>query len=199
MLVFVIIALLILILTLSLHFCQHFQCICKCCTGKTKSHHERTNAQLSVRNIEQQIQMNLLRRTNHTNMKCCYSIEPLEEFDFFPMSFLWYITFVIILCLLTIITEVLKYFIYSEATRFINVSFIEIRKMNTIHILDYIIIYGILILCLWASLFSFYRYLSTLNSATKLQSLSTKKLFKKFTIYAIIFCIIFIIQIHLYY
>merc|ERR1712228_604104 len=71
--------------------------------------------------------------------------------------------------------------------------------MNSENIVDYILIYGFMLLCVWQRLFSFYRYSVALYSAKKMESVSSTDIIKPFLIYATIFSILYLVQIHFYY
>lgn len=124
----------------------------------------------------------------------------------------------IILCLLIIIVEILNFlyvnnnetitdllFGYSMESyhnnnidRLHNVDS-QIPNRNITYILDHILIYGIMLLSIWESLFSFYRYYTTFIATKKFQEASTSKVMKRFPIFAVIFTILFMIEMHLYY
>ena len=65
--------------------------------------------------------------------------------------------------------------------------------------MDYIIVYMILIISVWDSLFSWYRYYSTLFISVKFYHAPTQRVVKLFIVYGIPYCALFIAQIHFYY
>ena len=147
------------------------------------------------------------------NPTCCCTLLPVdgEIFDFFPLSFLYYTIFMAFLCLLIITVEVMAY--YDEQNELSTIDLIfgysiesyhnhsvsRIHVINAEHIVDYILIYSFMIFCVWQSLFSFYRYYSTLYSTRKFESHTTRKLFQAFKFFAATFCALFLMSIHIYY
>eukprot|EP01083_Nonionella_stella_P018273 50963_1 len=148
------------------------------------------------------------------NQHCCaISSHDGTHLNFYPKSFIWYIMLHILLCILIIISDVIvsdirisepnsivaflftypfKYYTYAPN----NTN--GIRNLNTIY--DYTIIYGVMLLSIWESLFSFWRYDTTYKTIIYLcEETSSKSVFQKFVIYALLFCALFGIQIHLYY
>ena len=116
------------------------------------------------------------RNCNFCKFSNC-SISPIdnEDFNFFPMSFLCYIIFTTLLCLVIISVKIMEYrkthqriddIIFGNNMIFNQNSFNQnsISKLHTInisdptplyiYISDHIIIYGIMILAIWDSLFS---------------------------------------------
>ena len=77
--------------------------------------------------------------------------------------------------------------------------FFQQHSMSTYYIIDWIICYGILIVSVWESLFSFYRYYTTLFISSRFFQAPIKEIFKYFICYAIPFCILFTLQMHVYY
>eukprot|EP01084_Bolivina_argentea_P319804 554733_1 len=215
MLLVLLAALSILIFALVTHYNQHFQFqriesfqISK----SVSSSHSRINTS-SIRRLPK------LSIDDKKYKLCCCMLLPVdgETFDFFPMSFLLYLSFLTILCILIIIGRLLNYYYYKNNETAIdlllgysiqsleNNSIKSMLSMTTIktgqdRIMDYILMYGIMISSVWVSLFSFYRYYTTLKATTKLvDKVSTKKILSKFAVYAVIFCILFILQIHVWY
>ena len=112
-----------------------------------------------------------------------------EEFDFFPASFLFYIMFLMLLCILTVVVQIL-YIVIDDEVNLSNLLFASpvqshhMHSLNELHrirvrtaediyitviVLDYILIYGIMLLALWESLFSFYRYYTTMRTLKSLE------------------------------
>ena len=127
-----------------------------------------------------------------------------ENFNFFPKSFYLYIIFNIILSLVVIMDGIVIdqnpfLFNYPIISNHDN-SFTNFHSLTTQNIfMDYICIYGVMILSIWESLFSFFRYYSTYKTAIEIVNISTTEIFKKYSIYIVIFSVLFIIQIHLYF
>lgn len=67
------------------------------------------------------------------------------------------------------------------------------------HYMDWIFIYGLLILSIWESLFSWYRYYTTRYISKRFNHASTSLVIKYFILYLIPFIIMFILNIHFYY
>lgn len=65
--------------------------------------------------------------------------------------------------------------------------------------IDWIIIYGLLILNIWESLFAFYRYYSTQMTTVSLEIVERSTIFKIFMRYCIIYSLLFFFQIHFVY
>eukprot|EP01084_Bolivina_argentea_P275795 470440_1 len=124
-----------------------------------------------------------------------------ENFDFFPVSFVSYILFIII------ITSLILYKLYTtnnnEPFRHnihkFNASNISLMAHNKYDIIDWILTYSMIILSIWDSLFSFYRYYTTMYCAVNFSLVSIKTTIKYFSVYAIPYFIIYILQIHIYY
>ena len=66
-------------------------------------------------------------------------------------------------------------------------------------LLDYILVYGTMILAIWESLFSFYRYYTTKISSNTCQLVSTSQVLIRFVVYIVIFVILFSFQMQIYY
>lgn len=94
-----------------------------------------------------------------------------------------FVIFVIILCILITINEILFEYQYQE------------YKI----IIDYCLIYGILIMSLWESLFTFYRFYTAFKTTQSLLVVTTQQIMNKFMVYALIFSILFVANIHWYY
>eukprot|EP01084_Bolivina_argentea_P048280 88972_1 len=220
MLLFTILAIGILSYTAYLHYKQHFISKKCCCSLPKRSsfnadnnHQDQdTDTQISI------AQMKLTRKNRKSAFHFCKLTKVDEEFNFFPTSFLFYLQFKILLCILIIIVEILNFSYNTESVIDLlfgySIKSYQKNSLTQLHlhhnfktdklygfivILDHILIYGIMISNLWESLFSFFRYYSTVWSTTNNTIISTKKVVKKFVIYyGIIFCILFLMEIHVW-
>eukprot|EP01083_Nonionella_stella_P088013 245038_1 len=155
-------ALLVLICLWVLHYLHHFRC------------------HLAKRTISSP-RMNSLPAPSHIWCFLLSSVDG-EEFDIFPMSFLLYLTLLIIIHILFFLCES---------------NYIHSFHMHVI-MMDYVLVCVILIVSIWVSLFSYYRYHTTLMSIT-LQSVSSRELLYKFPVYAVPFGLLFLFQIYVFY
>ena len=167
-----------LLCCLTLHFREHFH-LRLCIKQRRTLSRRRTSTAISTK-----------RDTNNTetykskwSYQCCIIGIDEETFDFFPVSFVLYLIFLIIM------------------------SFLIIYKLNTIQIIitfpdhwsDYVLLYSMLTITVWDSLFSFYRYLTTAFCSHHFELLSMKNVLKYFSLYAIPYFILYLLQIHIYY
>ena len=205
-----VVTLIILSLILCLHYTQHFKLAIKCLarpmiypSGARNSALQRQIDRLSrVKAIS--TKLNLCTsphiQTSCSGACCKFLSIDGEDFDFFPKSFLYYVIFVMLLTMLIIVSEILS--CSDKKTHrlsYDSYALSQLHHMQTAQNFDYVLIYGFMVLCVWQSLFSFYRYYSTLYGTQKLESFSMRKLFQIFRIYAIIFCAVYVITIHVYY
>ena len=65
--------------------------------------------------------------------------------------------------------------------------------------MDWMICYFIMILSIWESLFNFYRFYTTMHAAKYFYTIETKQVFKRYCIYAGVYCALFLLNIHCYY
>ena len=188
MLLFVGIALIILIPTIILHYSQHFRISFYKqpkqslelfqLSSSPPAPQQKPEQQSRVRS-ESSIQQKQIHRNKSICNKycldkyCCHcSIRSVdnEQFDFFPMSFLCYLIFTFLICIMIIILQIIDSIESNNINLFpINIfntnshSISKLHKMNVsdptstslwICICDYIIIYGFMVLAVWESLFS---------------------------------------------
>eukprot|EP01084_Bolivina_argentea_P158846 276692_1 len=156
MIILSVISVVFLLLVLEIHYNNHFQShLQKCCIDST--------------------------------CKCCCIVAGVndKEFTFFPMSFLLYVIFIILLCLISISHNIMEYIHYNQT--------------NMALLFNYFLTYAMLITSLWEDLLAFFRYYTTAKTMNTLHTISTKAVFKMFSIYIAIFTSLFIIQIHFYY
>ena len=140
--------------------------------------------------------------------------------SFFPLSFLFYILFLLFLALLAFAvqtTVLLSNHQWTVSSLFLPFplhsdhqhSVFELHGINldphahrisfSLFIADYILIYGVMVLSLWDSLFSFYRHFTTMRTLRALEVPTTSKVLRLFSIYAVIFTLLFLSTVHLYY
>eukprot|EP01084_Bolivina_argentea_P031305 57932_1 len=193
MLLFTATSLIIIIIESLVHYAQHFTC--GCCVKK---------------------------RSKRSKYCCIIPINDEEEYDFFPVSFLFYLIFMAFLCSLIIVKIFLMYKswedrlfqlsyiinydtnilsnIYKNKYQFNKLHQLDIPKGNLIvYMIDLCIIYGTMILSMLESLFLFYKYYSTVKSAQTLCLVQTQTVLKTYSLYAIPFILMFILQISVYY
>ena len=158
---------------------------------------------------------------------CLYAVE--EDFDFFPVSFLFYLIFILFIVLLVIIRFMILNTINGHDIQYLihehhhhhqsggyellhllahNLSSMHASKAHTFEMnehlnyygsMDWILAYCIMILSVWESLFNFYRFYTTMYAAKYFYTLETKQVLQKYAVYASIYCLIFLICIHAYY
>eukprot|EP01083_Nonionella_stella_P029874 82097_1 len=182
MLIFLAVALLLLFFLWWNHYRRHFRWHCSKCS---KTAPERF---ISPSNDNQQ--MNFV--TNAKETISGFMLSPIdgEEFDFFPVSFLLFLTLLILLHIVLITLCILD----NESFKPSKLSIDEFR------ILDYVLMYSMVIVSVWVSLFSFHRYLTTLISTKRISAVpSYKGSVHIFSLYTVIFVALYLIQIHFYY
>ena len=64
---------------------------------------------------------------------------------------------------------------------------------------NHILLYGVMTLSLWESLFSFYRHFTTMNTLEALEVPTTRRVLLLFSIYAAIFTLSFLFTVHCWY
>eukprot|EP01083_Nonionella_stella_P090607 253107_1 len=119
----------------------------------------------------------------------CCGIILRAHFDFFPISFLLYMIMVVIASVLVIV----KFMNHNSnpSTRLSEICF-----ASGIDLYLYCLI---ILLSLWDSLFSFYRYYTTRALAIYLHSIKICSVLKAFSFYIIVFIVLFMLQTRLYY
>eukprot|EP01084_Bolivina_argentea_P238807 401243_1 len=130
---------------------------------------------------------------NHFQCKCCSNSsnnQPTDtKFNFFPMSFLLYVSFNLLLSIFIVIVTFPNN-IYTDQ--------LNILPHQILDISIFIFMYGIMILSIWLDFFAYYRYYTTFKTTKHLMTASTISVLKNYTIYVLIFCSLFIIQLHFY-
>eukprot|EP01084_Bolivina_argentea_P179635 310398_1 len=208
---------------LILHYVQHFQFTRCYKPGKSFISNAPSNSQCHPNRISQPRRsiVNLasgsadsLRKLNKkAAWHCCLAAIDGEKFDFYPFAFLIYVLFLLLVC--SMITFKYIYiennFSFQTNDTFINVQFNDIianmsysyhfmsSYSTTLTIIDWIIIYCIIMISSCESLFNFYRYFTIRYSSKYMYAPSPLYTIKYFAIYVVVLCIIFMIQIHFYY
>ena len=171
-----IVSLLIFSCTLILHYGSHFRLRC-CIRSKLPFGTQQQN--LSKRNSLRIHSNNLMRQIKQKEniCRCCLIGVEHETWDFFPLSFFFYNIYVILLSILILS----KYTIISSMQsnhQLFNVSFLnyhandnnKYNNHNYPSIIDWIIVYSLILLSIWESLFNFYRFYSTCFASSLCQS-----------------------------
>eukprot|EP01084_Bolivina_argentea_P220543 373752_1 len=208
MLLYATVANVILCVTLLLHYTKHF-------AFKFVKRRQRTSLKQRTSTITNSINKDasILMKSNPINLQryyCkCVAANDIE-LNFIPISFLFYIIFQLILCCLVMVVQMLDknytnhHLFPAGESRHSSNSVFSIHRLHIPNynkysfILNHLLIFGIMILSLWESLFTYYRFYSTFESA-RMQTVSTKHVLKRFSIYCIIFVILFNMQLYLYY
>eukprot|EP01084_Bolivina_argentea_P096144 172851_1 len=222
MLLLVIVSLITLLCIAVLHYSQHFKLEYRGCFFQANgtsilsmSIPARSPDLTTVRT--RSVSHNKLRRERPCKQCCCVlkSIDG-QTFDFFPVSFLIYIIFLSFLSILIIFIDIINYknisndentvdllFGYSAKT-YHRQSLFALHSIdfthNKLYVLDLFLIFGIMFLSIWESLFSWYRYYTTYKSAKQMRETETKSVIKKFILYyGLIYSVLFLIEIFMYY
>lgn len=132
-----------------------------------------------------------------------------EDMDFFPIAFLFYSLFVLLLSLSVTGVQILDtvtsgqtlttttlFSFQSNHETLLKVHDVELNSAKDLYI-ALPLIYGILLLALWQSLTSFYRYYTTMRSLVSMDRPSTSRVFLLFSIYAVTFSLLFLSMIHI--
>ena len=94
-------------------------------------------------------------------------------------------------------------YFWSNLVKIINSDarypFLSLSKIYMYHYMDWILMYGLLVLSSWDSLFSWYRYYTTRYISQTFQQPPTGWIAKYFMLYLIPYSATFVIQIHFYY
>eukprot|EP01084_Bolivina_argentea_P131355 231868_1 len=200
------VAVILLISCKILHFTQHFR-LQSCWMSSVSINMNRTPSTSTSSTKISTI-------THHKQRPCrciCVAIDD-EEYDFFPMAFLLYLVSLIIISVIITIRLILINF--SDNFDFTGLKHRNMNHSQThsIHIsqysgstqliclyIDWILIYGVMFLSLFESLLSFYRYYTTLVTTKYLRLLTTMDILKKFSYFAVLFIIFYILTIHCYF
>eukprot|EP01084_Bolivina_argentea_P311869 539882_1 len=175
MLFFVLIALIIIVGVIAVHYNNHFES-----KFMKRYVNQRSKCEFKISPIDNQ------------------------TYKFFPMAFFLYNIFIIILSTVIIciccINYIVSYNIKPESIIQLLFKF-NLHKQQSITyiIFNYILSYGIMLLSIWDSLFAFYRSYSTYKTSTFSLLVSTTQILKLFSIYAIPFCVLYTIQINFFY
>ena len=197
--VLIIISLVVFLSTCVLHYRTHFRLRC-CIRSK---HPFGSQKDITPRNSLRVHQKNLMRQLKQKESICrCCLVATEESFDFFPISFLYYNIYIIVLTIL-ILCKYTNKDMNNDVSIFNhndNILKVNINNHNYNQLIDWIIVYSLIILSIWECLFNFYRFYSTYFASRKIIILDPRQIMLKFTIFfGIPFLAIFIIQIHVYY
>jgi len=128
---------------------------------------------------------------------------------FFPLCFLFYTLLLLLLASVILVVDILQLILlHSQWTAFQlfftspSVSDLHDETSNAlstaISVADYILIYGMLVLSLWESLFSFYRHFTTMSTLDALEVPSTFRVLLLFSFYGVLFAALFLCSLHFY-
>eukprot|EP01084_Bolivina_argentea_P283552 485665_1 len=185
------ISIIIYIICLMLHGGQHFTFRC-CIRSKNYINHSNQKNGISKRHSLRVHSDNIMRQIKRNESICRSCMVGIEDnFDFFPMSFLLYILFIIILSIIILF----KYIISNNIISY-NIS---TNNHNYISIIDWLIVHSLIFLSIWESLFNFHRFYTTYFASKKMTLLSSKEIIFKFSIFVIPYVALFLLQIHLWY
>eukprot|EP01084_Bolivina_argentea_P070643 128459_1 len=190
-LLFVSCALLIQIFILFMHYRQHFKLqLCKLKTPNCSSNRlpQSTSKIATVKSASDDEIIKTLEKLesiqNKRKIKCHCKLISIDdqEFDFLPISFCGYTIFIILLYI------------------FLIVNIIIINSNHTMYATcNNVIYFGVMILCIWESVFAWYRYYTTKISAAKFnKSISIEKLISKFLLYAFVFILLCIANLYIF-
>eukprot|EP01084_Bolivina_argentea_P279612 478043_1 len=161
----VIISLVIIISTSILHYKKHF----KIHTLSLTSPKTPINRRTTIFSKTQSLQI------KKKSYECCCWIGPIDDqdYDFFPSSFCFYAIFTMFLCTILITKSILTD--HTTST--------YIQTIDSVYY--YILIYGVMIVSVWESLFSFCRYWITKIAEDQCRVASTTYCLKRFILYII--------------
>eukprot|EP01084_Bolivina_argentea_P145816 255487_1 len=218
MLLIVTTSIMIISLCILLHYSQHFRC--QSCNA---NHHRQFNTNRLKNMFTSDARSSSITRASIKTplaealtfrFHWCCTTNADEEFDFFPLSFLLYMIYILILsCLILfkyICEETTAFNSYYHNDTSYHIYNIYITKLTFNHIfhtssinlssyIDWIIYILIIFAMIWESLFGYYRYYTTISSAKFCSSLTFMDVFKHFVAYSIVYTILFIIQTQIYY
>eukprot|EP01083_Nonionella_stella_P069760 186172_1 len=114
------------------------------------------------------------------------------------MAFMVYLGFNAVLCISIMVMEYINYNRVLDLPSISSLLFATFPFPNGT--LRYVLIYSVMILALWESLFAFSRYYSTYQVAIKVRlHVSTRSMLKKFSIYVFIFTLTYAAHVHFEY
>jgi len=184
------------------HARQHFMCSC-CADINKKRRRRRAFNNTSSHNEFEFILFALC--ADKTCPKCKLFQANDDNFDFFPISFLWYLVYTLVLTLTILCHCFYRYEAYGNQPRSFSDSHPSSSFVHTSTIyvefdhVDFLTLYATLILSLWDALFAFYRFYTTYVISTRFEEASAANLVIYFLAYAIPYSVLFIITIHVYY
>eukprot|EP01084_Bolivina_argentea_P216126 367186_1 len=191
-------------------------------TSLNRSPRRKRNTSIFFADLRHHVNSTAFVRTFQNPKRCCKSCFRSidgEEFDLFPISFLVYLIFTFILLTLVTINEFylsanynLNYTqnpLYLLITRNYNKSIRQTtivtattkndKYTHSSIAFDYIICYWLLIVFVFESLFHYHRYYITQYASQHFFNPTWTSEAKHFIVYAFVFSILFLLQIHVYY
>eukprot|EP01084_Bolivina_argentea_P271716 462417_1 len=222
-------SLIVLIILISLHYQKHFKFRCKCSNPEGTRRFSTTSPQFDSSSklgvVRRKSSLKSLRTRvssvgsvsdlfkDATRYRCIFTSANNEEFDFFPIAFFIYLLFLIFICAIIImkciifntyydVDSIKDFFIdsYNEHFNFNSITNISFNnRIELGYVLDWILIYSIMTISIWESLFSFYRYYTTKITSKTLIRPSSIQVFGLFAIYWLTFLIFFVGFIHFNY
>eukprot|EP01084_Bolivina_argentea_P119931 212623_1 len=177
-------SMIILILVLLMHAKHHYSsCICLCNSNDSKVKYSYVSQTANTQNRIWTTYNNF--QTNCFQKYPCQLV-PItgEKYHTFVPAFLRYTIFIIFSCCLVTLIQIIS----------------SVQNNNTIiPILNYILVYQVLIISIWESSFTFVRYYATRGTTQFYHKMKDMQIYKRFCIYIIIFSILYLFQIHIYY
>lgn len=198
--VLLIISLCIFLSTLLMHCHTHFRLRC-CIRSKSPF---GSSKDVTTRESLRIHQKNLMRQINNKESICRCCLAGVDNnFDFFPVAFLLYNIYVIFVTILIVCKYLYDDNDNNKESMFGHTGNILVANTNNHNynkLINWIIVYSLIILSIWECLFNFYRFYSTYFASRKIIILNPQQIIFKFTLFfAIPFFAIFVIQIHYYY
>eukprot|EP01083_Nonionella_stella_P071702 192749_1 len=97
-----------------------------------------------IQKIEEEIEL----FTQSHSRQCCCVLIPVddEEFDFFLVSFVFYLLFMMALYMVMIMNQIMWHNSASTLTSHHDNALLDTHHLTVTHAMDYILIYGVLIL-----------------------------------------------------
>eukprot|EP01083_Nonionella_stella_P112224 329880_1 len=202
------VSLLCILLSLVLHFRQHFKCQSCCPSTSGKMVVSSRSSSLRPRSSSlAQMAINV----KESRLQCLCGTHDGDDFDFFPMAFFLYLILIIFICLLLSARFVMMYMNDAWHESVVRIIYPSIDDLTTISFesndneqllmmfIDYAVIYLTMVMSLMESLFNFYRFYTTLMTTKKLILVTTQDVIKHYLIYSLIFAVLYVVVIHIYF
>eukprot|EP01084_Bolivina_argentea_P138408 243669_1 len=216
MLPFVVISIIVLVSILLLHYLRHFKFRVRCINPESTRTFSAADVDSSGSEDTSGWTGGFMRRKSSTkprtstvtdffkdakSYRCMFTSSSDQEFDFFPITFVFYLSFLIIVCIIIVIrciilnTYIELHMPYAIPT--MDLSFPSNNTIHMTHITDWILVYCIPIISLWESLFSFYRFYLTYSTSKSLTAQPTMlRVFLIFSMYMITYSAFYVAFIH---